>query len=380
MARVVVARVVVVGAGVMGSAAAWRLARRGAAVTLLDRYGPDHRWGASHGSARIFRLTYPADDYVRLGHAGLPLWAELDRHSDGPLLAMTGAVDHGPADVVGSLHSGLVRAGVTAELLDPGEAARRWPGLRFDAAVMLHRDAGRIHADRSVRALRRAAVALGAVLRHGVTVTAVRASGPGVRVYTSDGEVITADAAVVAAGAWTTGLLDGFGLPPLRVTLEQPTHFRPRAGSLDWPSFLHHPGAGLPAAEYPVLAYGLATPDGIKIGLHGVGAVIDPDPERQERRPDPALARRLADYVRRWVPGADPDSGVPDGCLYTCTPDHDFVVDRSGPVTVLAGFSGHGFKFAPAIGELAARLALDGEASPARFRLDRLARDSAGSS
>jgi sarcosine oxidase len=367
------ASVIVVGAGVMGSAAAWRLALRGGPVTLLDRYGPDHRWGASHGSARIFRLTYPEDDYVRLGHAGLPLWAELGRLADGPLLTMTGAVDHGPADVVETLHSGLVRAGVAAELLDPAEAGRRWPALRFDASVMFHRDAGRIHADRSVRTLRAAAAARGAVVRHGVAVESVRAGGPGVRVRTSDGEVLSADAAVVAAGAWTPGLLDGLGLPPMRVTLERPTHFRPRSDSLAWPSFLHHPGAGLPAAEYPVLAYGLAAEDGIKIGLHGVGAVVDPDPDRHDRRPDPALRRRLADYVRRWVPGVDPDSGVPDGCLYTTTPDHDFVVDRSGPVTVLAGFSGHGFKFAPAIGELAARLTLDGEPSPARFRLDRFA-------
>jgi monomeric sarcosine oxidase len=374
--------VIVVGGGVMGSAAAWRLARRGAAVTVLEQYGPGHAWGSSHGSARIFRLTYTEDDYVRLGRSALELWHELDPVGGASLVELTGAVDHGPSEIISALHTGLRRVGMAAEMCDRRAAERRWPGLRFDRCVLYHADAGRIHADRAVRALQRAAAALGANVRHRVAVASVHPdAAAGVRVRTRGGEELRADAVVMAAGAWTSGLL-GHGasregpagpgdLPPLRVTLEQPTHFRPYGPTPAWPSVLHHPGADLPASEYATLVYSLVGEDGVKVGLHGAGPVVDPDPARHDRSPDPLTQRLLRRYVRAWLPGVDPLSAAPGGCLYTLTPDHDFIVDRRGPVTVLAGFSGHGFKFAPVIGEMAAGLTLAGEEAPPRFRLDR---------
>lgn len=173
---------------------------------------------------------------------------------------------------------------------------------------------------------------------------------------------------MIAAGAWSRRLLSEGGiapvphLPRLRTTQEQPAHFAPRTDE-QWPAFVHHPGARLTTEGI----YGLGSDDGIKIGEHGTGPEVDPDARTFE--PDPDGIRRLVDYATTWLPGVDPDSVAADTCLYTTTPDSNFVVDRIGEVTVAAGFSGHGFKFAPAIGELVAGLTDGTAATQDPFRL-----------
>jgi sarcosine oxidase len=195
---------------------------------------------------------------------------------------------------------------------------------------------------------------------------AVRPHGERAEVVTSDGAAVTADAVVVAVGGWAPTVLAPLvpGVPQLRVTLEQPAHF-PAADPLSWPSFIHHGGQALGVAGG---VYGLGSVDGVKAGFHGIGPVIDPD--RGERTADPSVLAALSGYARRWLPGVDADRAEAVTCLYTTTPDQDFVIDRTGPITVLAGFSGHGFKFASVIGELAADL-VDGEPGAQRFRLGR---------
>ncbi len=120
-----------------------------------------------------------------------------------------------------------------------------------------------------------------------------------------------------------------------------------------------------------IRGYGLGSEDGIKVGFHVYGPIVSGDPGQRDRSVPDEAVRELQAYVRAWVPGVDADSARPTTCLYDLTPDHDFIVDRVGPVTILAGFSGHGFKFAPAVGELATRLTLEGAVTPDRFRLDR---------
>ncbi|MGM1061621.1 FAD-dependent oxidoreductase [Saccharothrix sp. Mg75] len=206
--------VVVVGGGAMGSAAAWQLASRGAEVVLLERFAPGHAFGASHGA-----------------------WV--------------------PA-----------AAGSPGRVLTAAEATGRWPGFRFTGPVFSHPRSGRVHADRAVAALRAAAAHHGAEVRHEAPVVALRPRDGGVDVVTGNG-VLRARRAVVAAGAWTRALLDGLvPLPPLTVTQEQPAHFAPPAGH-EWPPFIHHG---------PEAVHGLATPgEGVKVGLHGGGPVVDPD-------------------------------------------------------------------------------------------------------
>ncbi|MEW2167201.1 FAD-dependent oxidoreductase [Streptomyces sp. NPDC007084] len=366
-------RVVVIGGGVMGSAAAWRLAGRGDEVTLLERFWPGHDRGSSHGTSRIFRLAYADPFYVDLAVRALPLWREAEEVTGRRVLTLTGAVDHGPSAVIEALREALSRAGRPAERLAPEQVAERWPGLRADTSALFHPEAGRLHADEAVAAFQQAARDRGARVRHGARVTGLSLQGEGAAVRVEGEDELRADAVVVAAGSWTASLLTGDRgplrrLPALRVTQEQPVHF-PAGDALSWPSFIHHPGAALPAAGRTVDGvYGLGSVDGVKAGFHGIGPVADPD--HRDRTPDPGTVAALAAYAERWLPGVRHTAPDPLTCLYTTTVQRDFIADRQGPVTVLGGCSGHAFKFAPVLGELAAAL-VHGSPGPDRFTLNR---------
>ncbi|BBH63839.1 N-methyltryptophan oxidase [Actinoplanes sp. OR16] len=353
--------VIVVGGGAMGSAAAWQLARRGADVLLLEQFEPGHHRGASHGASRIFRFAYPAPDYIALARRALDLWRELESDTGTALVELTGGVDHGDPAAIEPIAQALAAAGVPGQWLPAGEAAERWPGLRFDGPAFFHPSSGRVHADHAVTALQAAAVKQGAVVRHRDPVLQILVRGDDRAEIVTPNGILDAERVVVAAGAWTAKLLPQLGLS-LRVTQEQPAHFTPLHPGRSWPGFIHHqPGrAGV---------YGMFTPgEGVKVGLHGIGVPVDPD--HRDFAAEPSRAAELEAYVRNWVPGVDASTAVPISCTYTTTPTEDFVVDRVGPLVVAAGFSGHGFKFTPAIGELVAGL-VAGRPSPDRFRLPR---------
>ena len=184
------ADVVVIGAGAMGSAAAWWLARRGHDVVLLERFEAGHDRGSSHGATRIFRHAYDDAHYVRMAKEALPLWRELEADAGRTLLELTGGIDHGPAAVVESIAAALIGEGVAREVLRPSAAANRWPGMRFDELVLFHPEAGRCLAAATVASLQDRAAAHGADVRFGVGPAsfAVDASGDGVRVRAADDE------------------------------------------------------------------------------------------------------------------------------------------------------------------------------------------------
>jgi sarcosine oxidase len=361
--------VAVIGAGVMGSAAAWQLAGRGHRVVLFEQYGPGHTRGASHGSSRIFRHAYPVRRYVDLAARAGRLWRQLERVDGQHVYARTGSVDHGDPAALHALAQQLGEAGLQHALLRPSEAERSWPGFRFDTMVLHHAEAGRLNADLAVAAMQRRAAAEGAEVWHNSPVASLRVAPSGVRVLTASGS-IRFDQVVIAAGAWTPQLVEAIPglsreLPPLVTTQEQPAHFVPVETPVGWPSFIHHPGARYTGPGI----YGLSSSDGIKVGEHGTGARVEP--QTRDFLPDPTGVARLRDYAAQWLPGVDPTSAKPLTCLYTTTPDHNFVIDRRGPITVAAGFSGHGFKFAPAIGELVAGLVNGTAESPRLFALGR---------
>ncbi|MFC4533142.1 FAD-dependent oxidoreductase [Sphaerisporangium dianthi] len=365
------ADVVVVGGGGMGSAAAWRLAGRGADVVLLERFEAGHVRGASHGASRIFRLSYAEPVYIRLAQEAGRSWRELEAAAGVSLLTVTGGVDHGRTADLRPLAEAVEAAGAPGEWLAPEEAAERWPGLRYDGKVLFHPASGRLHADDALSALQAQAVRLGAVVRHETPVTSIAVRGDDAVEVTAGEDVYRAKRVVVAAGAWAEKLLGGLlPLPPLRVTQEQPAYFAP-LGEVAWPSFTHHlDDASLKATGFPSGVYGLGTPgEGVKAGFHGTGPVIDPD--ERDFRPEPVQLRLLREYARAWLPGVDADAFTPISCTYTTTPTSDFVLDRVGPVVVAAGFSGHGFKFVPAVGRILADLAITGERPDARFALRR---------
>lgn len=358
----------VVGGGAMGLATTWQLARRGHAVLALERFERGHELGASHGATRNFNNAYAEEHYLDLLGLARAEWDELARVTGEPLLRLHGLVTHGDDARVAATHAALTARGERATVLDPAEASRRWSGMRFAGDVLFTPDAGVVRAEAALAALERDARVRGADLRFGHAIVALEEHADHVSAAVVAGGSrydITADVVVVAAGAWTSKVLPGFPLPRLTVTEESPAHFAARGAAQAWPSFNHL----LPRPSYPGNVYGMPTPgEGVKVGFHHVGPLVDPD--RRTLRPVPELAARLRDYVDEWMPGLDADSAAPISCTYTSTDSEDFVLDRRGRVVVGAGFSGHGFKFTPAVGAVLADLATDDRARAAEaFRL-----------
>ena len=363
---------VVVGGGAMGSATAWHLARGGHEVLLLERFEPGHQHGASHGATRNFNIAYGEPEYLAMLRESLALWRELESASGVKLLSLHGLVNHGAASPWSQIHEGLLAAGWHSEMLDPADAGQRWPGMRFTGPVHFTRDAGTVRADDAVRILQERIIAEGGRVRHGEQVTAIDEDVDGVTVTSlgADGEIrqVRATAVVVTAGAWTTKLLGGLlPLPTLRVTQEQPAHFRPLDPATPWPSFNHAPARHEVGDYWRANIYGMPTPgEGVKIGWHGAGPEIDPD--ERDYQPDPRVQADLRAYAEAWFPGVDSSTAVPVSCTYTWSPDDDFILDRRGRIIVGAGFSGHGFKFTPAIGRVLADASLGRALPPEPFR------------
>lgn len=365
----------------MGSAGAWALADAGREVVVLEQHELGHDRGGSHGGSRLFRLDYTSAETLERAARSEQLWRQIEAESALSLLSRVGAVEHG---VGRDRRDGAIRlcaeAGVRAEVLSAEEAARRWPQMTFDDAVVLQPDAGCMHADRAVAALQIVAARAGADLRARTPVRAIEVVEEGdgigagnVVVRTAEG-TIRARHVVAAVGSWAPGLLGELvALPTITVTREQPRHFRVRDSAPDgrgwseWPVFAHwrsEPGATGAIVGYGAFEDGL----GVKVGLHRSGPVVDPD---RRAVADAAVAATLTDYVRRWFPGLDADTSTPVSCLYDNSPDESFVIDRVGPLTIATGFSGEGFKFAPVVGELLRDLASGSVAAPEDFRLGR---------
>jgi len=365
------ADLIIVGAGLAGAAAAYAAANRGLGVVVLEAFGPAHRNGSSHGSARIFRRAYPDPLYVRLTGQSEQRWRALEAEAGEDLLTLTGAVDFGRAREPEQLHNVLTECGVPADLLPEQAAAERWPFIDFRGVgrVMYHADAGVLDPDRAIAAMLRLATARGADVRFDTPVETL-AAAPGGAVATTAGETFEAPVAVVAAGAWIAPLLDGLvALPPLTVTQQQVFHFAPAPGTPPepWPIFIHFDGSGY--------RYGLpggrdgGVPGAVKIGEHDPGQATTAGD--RDFRIDPAARERVRAFVADRLPGLDPAPVNEASCLYTWTANEDFILDRpgGGPFVVASPCSGHGAKFAPLIGEFIAGLAAGDPAQEQRFTL-----------
>ena len=351
----------IVGAGLMGSATAWHLARRGVDALVLEQFQPATDRGSSHGSARITRRAYPEDDYVRLTGEAFEWWRELEAQSGAPLLRMTGGLDHGSwrqPDVIGA---SLARAGVEHELLTPREAGERFPGMVFEGPVLFHPQAGTVDVDRGVHAFLDVAGSMGGREVSGVEVLKVEVDDDGVTV-TSTAGTVRARTAVVAAGAWVEELVGATApLPPIRVTEHRVFHFPRRDESVTWPVTLHRDA--LDIYHLPGGRDG-GPGDARKIAEH-TGPVTTAR-TRQGVVDDDSRAR-IVEYVERWLPGLEPTPFAETTCLYTSTPSDDFLIDRVGPLVVVSACSGHGAKLAPTVGRIAADLAVGQTQDVARF-------------
>ena len=358
--------VVVVGLGGLGSATAWQLARRGARVVGLEQFELGHLRGASHDTSRILRRSYHTPAYVRLASEAYRDWALVEAASGESLVTLMGGLDLFPpgaaisaADYVSSMRA----EGVPFEELDRGQVASRWPALELPdgTAALFQYDTGIVPAGRSTRVMQRLAREAGATLLERSPVTGLDALADGTVSVTTSGPAATeylADRVVLTADAWTNDLLGHLGCSlPLTVTREQVTYFAPPQPSrfdaqrlpvwiwMDDPSF-----------------YGFPTYDEggngsfVKAGQDCGGAVTTAEDRSFDA--DPAGLDLLTGFAARLLPGIGPAARTVT-CLYTLTPDRDFVVGALPAYpSVLVGLgAGHGFKFAPTFGRVLADLA-----------------------
>lgn len=324
-------RVAVVGAGVMGCATAWALTERGVDVTVVERFELEHSHGSSHGRTRIVRSAYPEPEWVRLAEEAMRGWHELETQSGRELLGLYGLVEIASSPELTSA-SALDACGAGYRLLDGYEARRLGVALPDGWAALHQPEAGIVRADLARRAFLDVAVSRGARVEMGR-----RVESP---------EDLDADVVVVTAGAWVTRLVPDV---PVSVTRETIAYFRREGPPSSSVVELNEETGGhaMYALHDPV--------HGLKAGAHHAGAPTDPDVDGE---PDPALVGRIAAWVRERLPDADPEPAGAETCLYTSTADESFVLERRGGIVVGSACSGHGFKFAPAVGRRLAELAI----------------------
>jgi len=313
----------------MGLATARALSRAGHNVVVYEQFEPGHARGSSHGRSRIFRLAYTEPEWVRLAQEALAGWWELEAEAGERLLELNGLIEI-VTDLRESSAAALEACGVVWQRLDRDEVERRFP-LRLPPGSfgMLQPEAGIVRADRAL-----AAFAHGIDVRYGVRVASL-----------TD---VDAACIVVTAGAWVNDLIQP--QIPVRVTRETVCYFRP-ADSRPIPAFISlGPHAG------GVRFYALSDPmHGIKAAAHHAGPEVDP---REAGKPDRALVEAITAWVAERVLLADPRPVETQTCLYTTTADESFILERRGRIVVGSACSGHGFKFAPAIGARLAALAI----------------------
>jgi sarcosine oxidase len=367
---------IVLGLGGFGSGAAYWLARRvGAEVLGLEQFELGHVRGESQDHSRIIRLSYHTPGYVELAKHAFKAWREVERDAGEPLILRTGGLDLGPADSAIPLRNyseSMDTAGVEYETLDAGEIMRRWPPFRLtdDIQGLFQTESGIAMAAKGNAAHRRLALAHGATLRDRSPVESIVAHDGELHLH-SGGQAYRCRHLVIAAGAWSNRCLDHFDVRlPLTVTQEQVTYFAsPRLADfqpdrfpiwiwMDDPCFYGFP------------VFGEAGP---KVGQDAGGRETTADTRTFD--PDPEALDRVLRFLERHLPAALGPIIHTKTCLYTLTPDRDFVLDvlpEHPDITVAIG-GGHGFKFASLIGQILSDLSVDGH-SPrdlAPFRIDR---------
>jgi sarcosine oxidase len=351
---------IVIGLGGIGSAAAYRLAATGARVLGLEQFELGHDKGASQDQSRITRLSYHRREYVELAIEAQAAWREIEASSDRRILTMTGGLDLAPphaAESIDDYADAMTAARVPFEWLDDVAVVRRWPAWRLPSGTraIFQAHAGIADPEQGNAAHQTLARAAGAELLEHARVSGLDDRGGEITVTLDDGRRFSAGSVVVCADAWTNDLLAPLGQPlPLTVTREQVTWYAPIDPSLfepgrfpiwiwlDQPSFYGFPSH---AGKGPKV--------GQDVGGRSTTAAT------RSFDPDVDCLDRCERFLARHLPAALGGRTATKTCLYTLTPDRDFVVDRvpDHPGIVVALGAAHGYKFAALFGKILAGLA-----------------------
>lgn len=366
---------IVIGAGGMGSAAAYKLAMSGSDVLVVEKFHRGHTFGSSHGETRIIRFFYDKPYYTELMKTAYAEWRDLESKSGKQLLFITGSVCLGQrnnqyvSDVQNSLDAGAVEY----ESWDDAQLVNRFPQFNVsnNMDILWQKDTGFLYASECVSSYLKLAEHHGADIRENTTVTNIDWQLEIPTVYTENNKY-SGRKVIVTAGAWTSNLLNELNLP-LNVTKQQVCYYKPT----DYIQF--QPDTFPVFTEITIdgmFMYGMPYfgANGAKVARHGMGKSVSPD--TCNRTPEKNYINLLDTYVRNRIPelGKAVHSEM---CLYTETPDEDFIIDKHPDcpnILIAAGFSGHGFKFCSLVGRIMSELALTGktELDISPFHIDRL--------
>lgn len=326
----------------MGLATARALARAGHDVVVLEQFQLGHERGSSHGTSRIFRLSYPEEEWVRLAQEALPLWRELEAEAGETLLELYGSLDLGDWHS----HRDALEACVAEYVVVDRFTAERRFGLVLGPGeeALLQPQGGIVLADKALTALAGAVSQHGGRLLEETHVTSVAESGTGVRIEL-ESDSLEVQAAVVTAGAWAPRLVDLAEATATRETTAYFGHQGPMPSVID------------STLEAGVHGYALTAPGrGTKAGIHKSGQPTNPDGAGLL---DYAVADAAGEWLARRFPGFPSEPVRVETCLYTNLPNERFTCERRGRVVVGSACSGHGFKFAPVIGKRLGALAVE---------------------
>lgn len=369
-------KVAVIGMGGTGSAAARFLARAGHEAVGFEQFEIGHAHGSSHGESRIIRYTYSDEIYTRMMGEAYPLWQELQAEAGEELLIRTGGLFFGDGNgpLLTAARAALDQNQVPYEWLDAAEARRRFPALRLaeTEAALYQPDMGYLRATDCVRTNVRLARKHGAEVREETSVREVLQARNQVLITTEAGETLSFDRVLVTTGPWMGRFFQSLRLP-LRVTRQQVVYLKPQPGA----------ARNFEAARLPVWidadanAYGFPSDgriEGVKLASHHQGE--DADPAGVRRPPDESYQEQMADYAVSRFAGLTRQVTHAQTCLYTNTPNEDFLLDavpHQPHVWLVSGCSGHGFKFTALLGKIAAEAATLGITPPylSRFALSR---------
>jgi monomeric sarcosine oxidase len=357
--------VIVLGGGIVGASTAYALRNKGQNVLLLEQFEPGHTHGSSHGDGRIVRFNYTEAIYVEMAMLGYPAWERVSKAAGKPLIQKTGLLEYGAADClpIQITEANLKQYNIAYETLTPTEANRRFPQYYFaeNTSIIYQPEGAVAFATPAVQALWQVYRENGGTAITGKRIADISIHDESVTLTDSEGAAYNTARLVIAAGGWAKEILARIGLDvPLEVTQELLAYFPPKDDMVN-----HRVGAMPIAIDYhgdtdhPFYCLPIVDIGGVKVGWHHTGSIIQPNAERFISE---SILNGMCDWIRRFFPHLQPEPLETVTCLYTNTPDYHFILDKHPHyqhVVIASGFSGHGFKFGPILGELLAGLALD---------------------